>query len=319
MKVTEVAQTEPTKVGKPETDKQECEECGSSNIQTHTDEIICHDCGLVLAEHNIDHGPEWRAFDSQQMEKKSRVGAPMTVTMHDRGLSTVMGNINTAGMSTQKREQLKRMKEWETRSLEGSGKQRGLKFSLGEIQRLISALDLSRSIHEMSASLFRKIHKENLLQGRSYEGMSSAAVYIICRKQNIPRTLQEVSDVSRVDEQKIRRSMSKIREEMDITWPLVDPMDFVARYVSDIIKSTDTKLEHQRYKNLERSTRYIINNTEEVGVGSGKSPAVVVGGAIYLSSKKMGINFTQDEVGDVVGVSPLSVRSMQKKQTESLG
>jgi transcription initiation factor TFIIB len=51
---------------------------------------VCGDCGLVLYEQMMDKGPEWRAFDHDQRIKRSRVGAPMTFTIHDKGLSTMI-------------------------------------------------------------------------------------------------------------------------------------------------------------------------------------------------------------------------------------
>ncbi|MFB6169002.1 MAG: TFIIB-type zinc ribbon-containing protein, partial [Haloferacaceae archaeon] len=69
-----------------------CPECGG---QLATDEergeTVCSDCGLVVEEDSIDRGPEWRAFDSKEKDEKSRVGAPTTNMMHDKGLSTNIG------------------------------------------------------------------------------------------------------------------------------------------------------------------------------------------------------------------------------------
>ena len=69
-----------------------CADCGS--IMTVKDsnrgELICCNCGLVLMDQVIDQGPEWRAFDAQQRERRTRVGAPMTNTIHDHGLSTII-------------------------------------------------------------------------------------------------------------------------------------------------------------------------------------------------------------------------------------
>ncbi|MEF8906351.1 MAG: TFIIB-type zinc ribbon-containing protein, partial [Haloarculaceae archaeon] len=68
----------------------DCPECGSDNIIKSSDrgELVCDDCGLVVEEENIDPGPEWRAFNHQERQEKSRVGAPTTQTMHDKGLTT---------------------------------------------------------------------------------------------------------------------------------------------------------------------------------------------------------------------------------------
>jgi len=46
------------------------------------------DCGLVIDEQRIDHGPEWRTHDQDQ---RKRTGAPLTAARHDRGLSTEIG------------------------------------------------------------------------------------------------------------------------------------------------------------------------------------------------------------------------------------
>ena len=70
----------------------ECPECGSHALVHDYEraELVCSDCGLVIDENFIDQGPEWRAFDHDQRMKRSRVGAPMTYTIHDKGLSTII-------------------------------------------------------------------------------------------------------------------------------------------------------------------------------------------------------------------------------------
>ena len=69
---------------------QTCPECESEEIIQDGDELLCEDCGLVLDEQAIDHGPEWRAFNANERDSKSRVGAPTTQTMHDKGLTTTI-------------------------------------------------------------------------------------------------------------------------------------------------------------------------------------------------------------------------------------
>ena len=69
-----------------------CPECGSSRIMKDHEsaEIVCMGCGYVVAAKLTDQGPEWRAFDSEQLEKRARAGAPTTFTIHDKGLSTTI-------------------------------------------------------------------------------------------------------------------------------------------------------------------------------------------------------------------------------------
>ena len=69
-----------------------CPECGSTDVvldQTRG-EHICRECGTVVEDKLIDDGPEWRAFTAEERSKRSRVGSPTTITIHDKGLSTVI-------------------------------------------------------------------------------------------------------------------------------------------------------------------------------------------------------------------------------------
>ncbi|WP_306298381.1 TFIIB-type zinc ribbon-containing protein, partial [Halobacterium hubeiense] len=70
----------------------QCPECGGRlTVDEERGETVCEDCGLVVEEDSIDRGPEWRAFGSEENDQKSRVGAPTTNLMHDKGLSTNIG------------------------------------------------------------------------------------------------------------------------------------------------------------------------------------------------------------------------------------
>ena len=73
-----------TRIGK-------CPECGNENIikDYESGEYVCGGCGLVIGK-IYDRGPEWRAFDEEQKEKRPRTGAPLTYTIHDKGLSTII-------------------------------------------------------------------------------------------------------------------------------------------------------------------------------------------------------------------------------------
>src|SRR5207253_11182762 len=75
-----------------------CPECNSGHLSFDYErgELICEGCGLVLNDQMIDQGPEWRAFDVEQGEKRGRAGAPMTSTIRDKGLATRIGGKNKA-------------------------------------------------------------------------------------------------------------------------------------------------------------------------------------------------------------------------------
>jgi transcription initiation factor TFIIB len=62
-----------------------CPECGGTKLVRNYEraELVCAGCGFVITEKIMDMGPEWRAFDQEQRERRGRSGAPMTYTIHD--------------------------------------------------------------------------------------------------------------------------------------------------------------------------------------------------------------------------------------------
>ncbi|MGI0151902.1 MAG: TFIIB-type zinc ribbon-containing protein, partial [Thermoplasmata archaeon] len=189
-----------------------CPSCGSTHLTRDYErgELVCDECGLVLEEAMIDQGPEWRAFDAEQGDKRSRTGAPTTLTIHDKGLSTEIGwkNRDPYGKSipTRNRAQLYRLRKWQRRIRVSNATERNLAFALSELDRLSSSMSLPRNVRETAAMIYRKAVGRNLIRGRSIEGVVAASLYGSCRQCNVPRTLDEIASKSRIGRKEIGRT-----------------------------------------------------------------------------------------------------------------
>ena len=73
-----------------------CPECTNKNLvhDYDTGETICGACGLVLYERMLDKAPEWRSFTQQGEASRSRVGMPTSYSIHDKGLSTTISQVD---------------------------------------------------------------------------------------------------------------------------------------------------------------------------------------------------------------------------------
>jgi transcription initiation factor TFIIB len=158
-----------------------CPECGTSHFfeDESKGERVCAKCGLVLEESMVDSSPEWRAFDDEQKSKRTRTGAPLTFTKHDKGLTTEIGRGKGElfRVTPAKRAHYHRLKIWQKRLVES--KDRNLSFALSELQRLISFLGLPKSVHEEVAKKYEQAVDRGLVRGRSMEsvGFNSLAVF----------------------------------------------------------------------------------------------------------------------------------------------
>jgi len=68
------------------------------------------------------------------------------------------------------------MRREQTRGRFQSKTERNLAHGLGEIRRIVSALELSETMRDQACQLFRSAQNEELLPGRSIEAMATASI-----------------------------------------------------------------------------------------------------------------------------------------------
>ena len=291
-----------------------CPECGSTHLSRDFSraELVCEDCGLVIDEDLIDHGPEWRAFDSDQREKRARTGAPMTYTIHDKGLSTIIDwkNRDSYGKSipTRNRAQLYRLRKWQRRVRISGATERSLAIALSGLDRLASSMSLPRTVRETAAMIFRKAALKKLVRGRSIEGVTAASLYAACRQCNVPRTLDEISNTARISRKEIGRTYRYISRELELKLMPTSPQDYISRFCSVLKLSADVKA-----KTLE-----ILHEATNRELTSGRGPTGIAAASLYIASVLCGERRTQREVADVAGVTEVTIRNRYKELAEKM-
>lgn len=292
-----------------------CPECDSTNLayDESRGELVCQECGLVIEAGMIDQGPEWRAFDMEQGEKRQRTGAPMTYTIHDKGLSTTIGwkNKDSYGKSipTKNRAQLYRLRKWQRRIRVSNATERNLAFALGELDRMASGMGLPRNVRETAAMIYRKAVNKNLIRGRSIEGVVAASLYAACRQCGVPRTLDEIAGSSRVTRKEIGRTYRFMTRELKLKLMPTRPQDYVSRFCSELKLSGE----------VQSQALDILKQAAERELTSGRGPTGVAAAAIYIASILSNERRTQREVADVAGVTEVTIRNRYKELTEKLG
>ena len=289
-----------------------CPECaGRLVVDNEHGETICESCGLVVEEDSVDRGPEWRAFDAKEKDEKSRVGAPTTNMMHDKGLSTnidwrdkdAYGN----ALGAKQRKKMQRLRKWNERFRTRDSKERNLKQALGEIDRMASALGLPENVRETASVIYRRALDENLLPGRSIEGVSTAAVYAAARQAGVPRSLDEITEVSRVEKSEIARTYRYVVRELGLEVKPADPESYVPRFASSLGLSEEA----------ERRARELLQNAKEQGVHSGKSPVGLAAAAVYAAALLTNEKTTQAAVSEVADISEVTIRNRYHELLEA--
>ena len=302
------------------TEKQKLEEithCPScSGIRLSRDykrgERVCTECGLVVDEDVIDQGPEWRAFDSDQYEKKARTGAPMTYTLYDKGLSTMIGwkNRDSYGKSipTRNRAQIFRLRKWQRRIRLADAIERNLAVALSTLDRMSSGMGLPRTVRETAAMIYRKAALQKLVRGRTVDGVAAAALYAACRQCHVPRTLDEISTAAHMSRKDIGRTYRYVARELDLKILPTIPQDYISRFCSALQLSSD----------VQTKTVEILQKATDKELASGRGPTGMAAAALYIATVLCGERRTQREIAEVAGVTEVTIRNRYKELSEKL-
>jgi len=292
-----------------------CPECQSTKLirDYAKGELVCGQCGIVIEENIEDHRPEWRAFDSEQREKRARGGAPIKYMRPNKGLVTEIDQYNRdirgAKISPKKQAQLYRMRKWHKRASIATSMERNLAIALSELDRIASYLGLPDSIRESAALLYRKCIKAELIRGRLIESVVSAVIYATCRLNGIPRTLDEISKVSGIEKKEIGRAYRFVRRELDLEVPLTDPSQYVPKFTAAL------KLSGK----VQEKAIQLLKKAVSKGLISGRGPTGVAAAAVYIASAMYGERRTQKEVADVAGVTEVTIRNRYRELKKELG
>ena len=292
-----------------------CVSCGETSFtEDHVrGEHICTSCGLVVSERTTDRGPEWRAFTTEERNARARTGAPMSLTMADRGLSTMIDwrNRDASGraLTSTTRAAIYRMRKWHIRSRLHGSQHRNLGIAMSELERLSSQLGVPRDVRETSALIYRKSLTKKLIRGRSIESVVAASIYLACRIHRIPRRLDEVASETNVDRKQIGHAVRLVVSQINVVVPLASAKDLIPRLSSDLLLEGRTV----------RKATEIIKEAKEKYVTIGKDPGGIAGAALYIAGIVEKDRRTQREIAKVSRVTEVTIRNRYKELVRVLG
>lgn len=286
-----------------------CPECGSINLFFNKEkgEVICKDCGLVIEDKMVDFDQEWREFDGDDAARKRRTGAPMSYTQYDQGLGTEVGQKGDLyKLGNQDRNKFFRLRKWQYRI--STAIERNLKLALAELKRVSSFLKLPKSVEEEAARIYTLAVQRGLVRGRSMESVVAGALYAACRRHEVPRTLDELSEASGIEKKEIGRTYRFVTRELGITILPSNPADYIARFASALNLTAETQS-----KAIE-----VLEMAQKEELTSGRGPTGIAAAALYVSALIHGEKRTQREVADVAGVTEVTIRNRYKELLDEL-
>lgn len=175
------------------------------------------------------------------------------------------------------------------------------------IQWFADRFEIPPATVQMAQSVYQQYRAERgNLEGTALEIIAAASLYCACKATEEPL---DPTDFAEADDVLSRRAL--LRRSKDIASKVgLDPSVFVSaeqyvdRYCEELDLPADTG----------DRAREIINELEETGLASGKSPSGWAGAAVYNASRDTGNEITQQEISDLANVTTVTIRNRYQEQ-----
>ncbi len=271
-------------------------------------EVICENCGLVSSQKAMENPEEWTVHGSGHgsSNARHRLSLPNSITLHDMGLSTVIGSQNKDStghtLNSNTSSSIQRLRVWDARSRSNISGNRNLMQSFNELSRLKDKLGLTNAVVEMAAYIYRKAEEKRMIRGRSMPAILAAAIYLACRELGTPKSLREMTESSQVKSKAIRQSYRLLALELDARIPPIEPSKYVSRIANKAGISEKTK----------RMALSMMKKITKDEISAGKNPFTLAATVLYLSCLASNENQTQMKIAVAAGTTEVSIRKRSK-------
>ncbi|DAC66302.1 MAG TPA: transcription initiation factor IIB 2 [Candidatus Poseidoniales archaeon] len=286
-----------------------CEVCGSDEWDTDVrrGETNCAVCGFVAAQNMIDPGAEWVNYSDGA--NRSRVGAPTTLTLSDKGLSSEISRVDLTsgaakrhGMSGKSARDWRRRQRIDQRSKTRDSRARNLTSAM---QFIRDRGGLTPQIEQQAASLYRHAVERGLVTGRSIRGVTAACVYIAAREAKLPRKIDDIAAAfdmrSEVEQKELKRTIRLVARNLG-THHITGPEEYFEKFHSDLqLPPTVLGAARDMWKIVGENLSW-----------QGKKPSGIAGVILYRASQESESTRTQSEVCKVAGISEVTLRGLLK-------
>ncbi len=263
-------------------------------------EIVCGGCGLILLQNMADASYENNGYSSENFMKMARTGPATSLTMNDRGLSTVIGtNKDSTGkaLSSKTKYEFNRLRTWDQRSK--SRKTASLSKAFTLLHGMKTKLGISDNVVENAAYIYRKAVNAKLTRGRTMASLISASLYAACRENNIPRTLDDIAKAGNIERRILSRDLRTIIKKLELNLNQYDTSSFISKISNNMNLREKTK----------RDAFKILDLCEKEQITAGKHPVAQAAASLYISCIMNGEKISQKKFAVESGISDVTIRN----------
>ncbi|KZP20121.1 cyclin-like protein [Athelia psychrophila] len=283
-----------------------CPECRDPNPniveEFGSGDLVCGNCGLVLGDRIVDTRSEWRTFANDEGDDPSRVGAASDPLLEGiEQLDTVI-SFRDGGSGIARELQRAASRSQSSRT------ERNLLTAFRDISNWCDQFSLPKTISDIAKQLYKRSDEEKLLRGKPLDAVIAACIFIACRQAHVPRTFREICNLTHVSKKTLGQCYKALEQAFNLApgaaanataaGSTTGPENLLVRYCNHL----------DLPPNVQAICGDIIVAARKYGIGDGRSPVSIAGGAIYFTCHLLGRVKSLRDISAVAGVSESTIK-----------
>jgi transcription initiation factor TFIIB len=183
-----------------------------------------------------------------------------------------------------------------------------LNNGLNQLKIISGYLNIPDRVEKEAARLYRMAAEKGITRARSTEKLIAACVYIAAKMQDMPKTLNEVAEATKLDKHVIAKTYKLVIRKLGMKLMPTSPVDFVGRFASDLGLSPE----------IQTKTVQMLEKVQKMGLNSGKNPTSLAAVCLYITSLLNKTKVTQTKIAKVSGITETTLRNRCKEILQAL-
>ena len=278
-----------------------CENCGIVGELDHDDgNYVCKKCFTVQSR-VIDSGAEWRYYgpDDGKGTDPNRCGMPTNDLLPQSSLGSMIGGSWNDSKTVRKirmYQMWNAMPYWE----------RTLADVFEKIMNNTSTYGISSKIVDDAKVMYKQVSEKKISRGDNREGLIASSIYYACLINNVPRTVEEVSEMFHIEPIVLKRGNARFQSMLKLNVKCSNAQDFVARF------GTNLGMDWQDIDYCKQ----IASRLDELDVITENAPTSIAAATIFYWSQKRDLELSKKQIAEVSKVSDPTISKCYKKITK---
>lgn len=300
-----------------------CPDCRQSPpdlIEDNAD-IICANCGMVLADRVQSYESEWRTFNSDESrgDDPNRVGEAENELLNGDQLTTQIGGSGAVSKETRK---LQRAQG--TLTVEKSNK--ALQAAYRQIDLWADKAELTTAVRQAAKQFYKDADDKKAFKTKSQDAVLAGCLFIACRQLKQPRSFAEIFGLTSVPKKEIGRVYkaleSFLTDNAKAKIKNIEDQGGVVNHQAAAYESTQSAKASdlcERYCNMlglkfriETISKKLAEKIPGISTLAGRSPLSNAAACIYFASHLLGQGASIKNISEIANVSDATIKHAYK-------